>query len=221
MKKTLPLLFSSFFLLGCGGPLSPNAGAISSNPPASSSSNPTESSSPSSPTSSSIDYYRIDDEVTIYPRDMCALLEREPEPCASASYYLYHSENYPCVEFPKEACKNTDFDSLLPGDRVIVELSSESGPGVGLKDSFPAQYAFSAAAVVSESVEYALIIEVSLSDGEIRPVDGIDFSKLYTDDAIDEDGTYVPLESLSKAYATISAKEKGLARAIYTHNPRA
>ena len=150
---------------------------------------------------------------------MCGLLEHEP--CTNASYYLYHSEDYSCVEFPKESCKSTDFDSLLPGDRFIVELSSDSGPGLGVKASFPAQYSFSADAVVSEKVECAAVIEITVVEGKIQPVEGVDFSELYADEAIGEDGVYVPLESLTKGYATISAKEKGLARAIYTYNPRA
>lgn len=136
-------------------------------------------------------------------------------------YDRFHIEEDLCgFEFPTHIFKTTDFSSLLPGDRFEAEWEAEE-KGYRTVETCPAILEIYPKAVLFEKVTKASVVKVAVVEGEIQPIDGVRFDTLFQSKAINESGEYVPLESITEGYATISTKREGCARAIYTYNPRA
>jgi len=116
--------------------------------------------------------------------------------------------------------KETDFSSMLPGDRFSSTFEADSNIlRVALIDP-PLFIRPEGFHVLSESTAPGRVVEVPVNEGALSPVPGLDFSELPFDGALGKDMHTVPLEGLEKVYATVSAREEGKVRAIYAYNPR-
>ena len=199
-KALITSLFLAPFLFSCSAKVTPSGSSLS------------ENTSEDSSLSENLFTLNLSDEFGLTPEEV------SPNHGTTVLYH-YLGERREAMMFPERQFKDVDFSSGLPGDVFVASFLSKTKE-ILVEDTNPGQYFMDVSKVIEAKIERCAIVEIDIHEGEITPKEGIDFSSLFSNMAINEKKEYVELSSITKGYATISKLNEGKARAIYTYNPR-